>query len=256
MRPQESFPTSQFVGLNFCSLSALEIIALVLDDVHRQGGGLDIHLLNASSVYYSEIDPKVREMYASGMLLLADGKPIHLFARLQGLKIPQTRGPSLFRELLSEGRQKHVRHFFLGTTDETLNLLTANISKQFPGVVVAGSLSPSFGDPDNQELARRDDAIRSAQPDIVWIGMSSPRQDVEAIRIARKFGCVTIAVGAAFDFVAGTQKEAPLILQKSGLEWLFRLFTNPRRLWKRYLVGNFCFLWVVFLYAVGLRKSN
>jgi N-acetylglucosaminyldiphosphoundecaprenol N-acetyl-beta-D-mannosaminyltransferase len=94
----------------------------------------------------------------------------------------------------------------------------------------------------------QDAVVRASGANVVWLGMSSPKQDFEAQRLAQALPGLVLAVGAAFDFVAGTQKEAPRWIQKSGFEWLFRLLSNPRRLWRRYLIGNVVFLRAVFIH--------
>ena len=98
------------------------------------------------------------------------------------------------------------------------------------------------------EQQQQDELIRKSGANIVWLGISSPKQDFEAKRLSVTLPAVVLAVGAAFDFAAGTQKEAPIWIQRLSLEWLFRLISNPKRLWKRYLVGNLVFIKAVIKY--------
>jgi N-acetylglucosaminyldiphosphoundecaprenol N-acetyl-beta-D-mannosaminyltransferase len=211
----------------------------------------DYHFLNAGSVYFSHKDPQVKLMYESSYCLLPDGKSFELAAKILSRKLSQVRGPWVFKEIIDKGREQNLRHFLLGTTNETLRLLEEKLKQEHPGVIIAGSYSPSFGTPSDEEINAQDYVIANAKPDIIWLGVSSPKQDFESQRLAHKFKTVTLAVGAAFDFVAGTQKEAPVFLQKIGGEWAYRLFSNPKRLWKRYLIGNF-----VFLYEAFRPKNN
>jgi N-acetylglucosaminyldiphosphoundecaprenol N-acetyl-beta-D-mannosaminyltransferase len=204
--------------------------------------GFDVHLVNAGSVYFGERDAAVKEMYLRSGLLLPDGKSIQMAAKLLGHEMPQVRGPWLFSQLMDVGREHGLRHFLIGTTDETLALLVAELERRYPGVQIVGTLSPPFRESTSQELEAQDNTVRASGANIVWVGMSSPKQDFEAQRLAKALPGLVLAVGAAFDFVAGTQKEAPLWIQKSGCEWLFRLLSNPRRLWRRYLVGNLVFI--------------
>lgn len=202
----------------------------------------DVHFVNAGSIYFGARDPQVKKMYLESQILLPDGKSLETVAKIQGHNLPQIRGPWVFRELFKRGRSQQLKHFLLGTTDETLEKLEAQLVSEFPGVNIVGKYSPPFGVPTTSELAVQDKIIQVADPDVIWLGVSSPKQDFEAQRLAKKFSVMTLAVGAAFDFVAGTQKEAPLFIQKIGAEWLFRLLSNPKRLWKRYLIGNLVFL--------------
>lgn len=204
--------------------------------------GIDIHLMNASSVYYAEQDPQVREMYSESSVLLPDGKSFEIASGLLGRKLQQVRGPSLFNSVFDVGRSLNINHFLLGTTVETLTVLKSNLEMKYPGVSIVGVYSPPFSDFTEAELQAQTDAIKDSGAQIVWVGMSSPKQDFLCQKIARELGLVTLGVGAAFDFAAGTQKEAPRFFQRIGLEWLYRLLSNPRRMWKRYLVGNFVFI--------------
>lgn len=193
-------------------------------------------------MYFAKQDTLVKKMYQDSFCLVPDGKSLELVAKIKGHHLPQIRGPWVFRELLNRGRNKGIKHFLLGTTDETLEKLETKLVSEYPGVKIVGKYSPPFGVPTDSELAAQDKIIQEAGPDVIWLGVSSPKQDFEAQRLAKKFSVMTLAVGAAFDFVAGTQKEAPLFMQKIGAEWLYRLLSNPKRLWKRYLIGNFVFL--------------
>lgn len=157
----------------------------------------------------------------------------------------QVRGPSLFVECLDRGRSSGVRHFFLGGTDELLTKLTVEAGRLYPGIVICGTESPPFRELTAAESRAQDELIASAAPDLVWVGLGTPKQDFEAQRLCDQLDLTAVGVGAAFDFVAGTKREAPVWLRRLSLEWLFRLATEPRRLWRRYLFGNTRFLWLV-----------
>jgi N-acetylglucosaminyldiphosphoundecaprenol N-acetyl-beta-D-mannosaminyltransferase len=239
-------PTVTVAGLRMANTRGVAISeVLCLAASARVRTSTDVHLVNAGSVYFGEQRPEVKEMFVKSSMLLPDGKSIQMASKLLGSKIPQVRGPWLFNELMSVGREHGLRHFLIGTTDETLKRLVAELERRYPGVQIVGSLSPPFRESTPGELAAQDDAVRASGANIVWLGMSSPKQDFEAQRLAQALPGLVLAVGAAFDFVAGTQKEAPRWVQKSGFEWLFRLLSNPRRLWKRYLLGNLVFIGAV-----------
>jgi N-acetylglucosaminyldiphosphoundecaprenol N-acetyl-beta-D-mannosaminyltransferase len=135
-----------------------------------------------------------------------------------------------------------------------LGKLLAKISFDYPQAVIAGSLSPKFGDFDAKEIRRIDSAIRESHANIVWVGLGTPKQDYEATRISQTCNVPAVAVGAAFDFLAGTKNEAPQFLQGIGLEWLYRLLSEPRRLWRRYLIGNLQFLVIATKQLLGFFK--
>ena len=178
---------------------------------------------------------------------LADGKPVawalRWLNRRSGVPAPgHVRGPSLFERALDEGRVAGISHYLLGGSPETLEALQKAIAGRFPGVRIAGAQSPPFRALTDDERRAQDERIRASGADLVWVGLGTPRQDVEAARLAATVGRPAIAVGAAFDFLAGSRPEAPRWVRAIAMEWLFRLVSEPRRLWKRYTVGlaRFC----------------
>jgi N-acetylglucosaminyldiphosphoundecaprenol N-acetyl-beta-D-mannosaminyltransferase len=154
-------------------------------------------------------------------------------------------------EVLRRGQEAGIRHFFLGGSEELLATLVAVVRSRFPRAVIAGVYSPPFRALTTDELEGQDSLIAASSPDIVWVGLGAPKQDVEAQRITDTLGISTAAVGAAFDFLAGTKREAPVWVRQLRLEWLFRLLSEPRRLWRRYLFGG-----ATFLHLVALELSD
>ncbi len=238
-------------GVGFTPLSPAAAAAAVVS-LAQMGTPAHIHLANAYTIALADEKRAYQDLLNTG-LVFADGKPISWVsrARRDRVRVQQVRGPGLFEDVIDEGRTAGLRHYFLGASEGTLNALVAELSSRFDGAVIAGYHSPPFRDPTDDELSDRDERIRVAQADIVWVGLGTPKQDIEASRLAQSLGCVAVAVGAAFDFTAGTSPVAPLWMQRAGLEWVFRLKTEPRRLWRRYLLGNPRFVWCVVRDAVA-----
>lgn len=205
-----------------------------------------VHLANAYTIALADRDDAYRQLINQGVVF-ADGRPITWFSRLarQTPRVQQVRGPQLFLDVLDTGRSSGLRHFLLGSTDESLERMRVRLAEQFDGVEIVGSYSPPFRPLTAQEIENQDALIRDSNADIVWVGLGTPKQDVEAKRIAQSTVRTAVAVGAAFDFTAGVRRVAPTWMQRAGLEWLFRLASEPRRLWRRYLFGNVRFLWAV-----------
>ena len=203
-----------------------------------------VHLANAYTIALADQDDSYRRLLNQG-LVFADGKPISWLSRLarQIPRIQQVRGPQLFLDVLDIGRSSGVRHFLLGSTDELLERMRARLAERFEGVEIAGSYSPPFRPLSAEEIADQDALIRQSDADIIWVGLGTPKQDTEAARVAVSTARPAVAVGAAFDFTAGALRVAPIWMQRAGLEWAFRLASEPRRLWRRYLFGNVRFVW-------------
>ena len=191
-------------------------------------------------VMESHRDATLRQIHNSSGLTAPDGMPLRWCSRVAGIEdVERVYGPDLMIEVMQEGTASEVRHFLLGSDPGTLSRLESRLSARIPGLVIAGTLSPPFREPTADDVAAQARAIDEADADIVWVGLGTPRQErwmAAARPIAR--AAVLVGVGAAFDFHAGTKRQAPRWMQRSGLEWLFRLASEPRRLGPRYLRNN------------------
>lgn len=253
MKPTQNGKTISVANVPFTPLNLSDATEYVISLSLIPQSCADFHFVCASSVYFAEKDRALSALFTDSGGNFADGKSIVGASKLLGTSISQVRGPSFFLEVLDKGRLKNLKHFFIGSTPETLEKLQQNIQEKFPGVIIAGVFSPPFREMTPEEQLNQDELIRNSGANIVWLGISSPKQDFEAKRLSVSLPAVVLAVGAAFDFAAGTQKEAPIWIRRLSLEWLFRLISNPKRLWKRYLVGNLVFISAVFKYR---RKSE
>lgn len=199
---------------------------------------------------------EVRSVFNAAAMVTPDGMPVVWVARWKGYeKVRRVYGPDLMEAVMEHSQAVGHRHFLFGGGPGVAVRLTGALRNRFPRVEIAGVYEPPFATLD--ELATRETAelINAAAPDIVWVGMSSPKQDLWMARMRPLLNApVLIAVGAAFDFLSGAVSQAPRWMQRSGLEWLYRLGTDPARLWKRYLVDNPWFVWEVTLQMTGLRK--
>ena len=231
-----------FAGVSFADLDLDQATRLLVSkDCLR--APVPWRLVNAYSFSLLRSDPTYAAVLRGEGVNLADGKPVvwtltALSRRAGRTTAPaHVRGPSLFPAVLDAGRSTGVGHYLLGGSPETLVRLQETIAERFPGARVVGAESPPFRPLTAEEQAEQDERIRRSGADLVWVGLGTPRQDVEATRLARSVGRPAIAVGAAFDFLAGTKPEAPRWIQRASLEWLFRFASEPRRLWRRYTVG-------------------
>lgn len=242
--------TDSVGGVTFVRSDVERISSWLTGNLACSGAGINLRLANAYNVALAS---KSR-FYASVMsdprgVNLPDGTPIAWALRLRRRRpeARQVRGPSLFRATLNSTRDGVLSHFFLGSTDKVLQSLSQNIMTQYEGVRIAGAYSPPYAeiDDDYVELCAR--VVRDATPDILWLGLGTPKQDVLGTRLAYELDIPIVNVGAAFDFVAGSVNEAPAWLQGTGFEWIFRFAKEPRRLWKRYILGNIRFVLVTLV---------
>lgn len=169
-------------------------------------------------------------------MVTPDGMPLVYFLRLIGKKRTQrVYGPDLMRAMTSVSGWRGYRQFYYGGDVGVAETLKDVLSRAVPGLQVAGTYCPPFRRLTPEEDREVIDQINAAQPDIVWIGLSTPKQERwMAEHLGRIHAPVMIGVGAAFDFLAGTKRQAPKWMQRHALEWLFRLCSEPRRLWRRY----------------------
>lgn len=204
----------------------------------------DVHLVNAWTVALSDKEAELAGTLNGAGMNLVDGKPLVWTSALrrEWPRVNQTRGVDLLRRVMDEGRDTATKHFLLGSTPEVLASMQAELEAQFPGALIVGTESPPFRQLTDAEFAEQDSRIKDTGATVVWVGLGTPRQDFEVLRLSQSTGIVCVAVGAAFDFIAGTVEESPEVLQKVGLEWLHRLLAEPRRLWRRYLIGNLEFI--------------
>jgi N-acetylglucosaminyldiphosphoundecaprenol N-acetyl-beta-D-mannosaminyltransferase len=223
-----------------------KIIQLALDGPPRP---MNIHLCNAYTLALADKNPEYLDLLNESGLNLPDGMSVAWTNRVmhwrQQAPTVRVRGTDLFLDVFEKGNERGLRHFLLGSTPDVLASLTDNLQEMFPGINIVGTESPPFRELTDAEREEQLGRIAESSAQVVWVGLGTPKQDFESARLAARLPLVFIAVGAAFDFVAGTKAEAPAWMQGAGLEWVHRLFSEPRRLWRRYLFGNAQFLWAV-----------
>jgi N-acetylglucosaminyldiphosphoundecaprenol N-acetyl-beta-D-mannosaminyltransferase len=199
---------------------------------------------NVHTVMECQHDAELMRIHNESGMTTPDGMPIVWCGKRAGARdITRVYGPDLMLELCARLNGSSHGAFLYGTTDRTLGLLRARLQRDFPDLRIAGSYAPPFrlltAEEDDDIVAR----INASGADIVWVGLGAPKQERwMAEHIDRLTATVLIGVGAAFDFHAGTVRQAPLWMQRHGLEWVYRLSREPRRLWKRYLRTNPAFV--------------
>ena len=216
----------------------------ILDDVHarmRAGTQTVVACINPHSIAVAERDHCAKEALAAADVRLPDGIGLVWYSRVTGGRIrSRFPGPEFFREFSALCHARGgARFFLLGATEEVLERLTAAITRDFPSIEVVGTLSPPYADRfEPHENERMVAAVNAARPDVLWVGMTQPKQEAWIHEHRHRLQVPLLgAVGAAFDFVAGTKRRQPRLLRRIGLEWLGRLVFEPRRLWRRTFIS-------------------
>ena len=208
--------------------------------------GIPVHFANAYTVALADADPGYAALFsAADAAVFTDGMPVAWAGRRFYPDLAQewqrVYGPDVMTGVFEASNQAGPggpRHYLLGGSEEVLGQLRAAIGRRWPQAVIAGAESPPYRPLSPDERAAQDQRIRESGAQVVWVGLGTPKQDWEVARLAAELPVVAMAVGAAFDFLAGVKPQAPVWMQRSGLEWAYRLGTEPRRLARRYLWGN------------------
>jgi N-acetylglucosaminyldiphosphoundecaprenol N-acetyl-beta-D-mannosaminyltransferase len=241
------------VGVSAINISmALETIDRWIETRRRHY----VCITGVHGVMESQRDPALRRIHNAAGMVTPDGMPLVWMLWASGHRsADRVYGPDLMLALLERSPVRGYRHFLYGASETTLERLKANLRAGLPSLRIVGSYSPPFRPLTPSEDAAAVEMINAARPDVVWVGLSTPKQERwMAEHRSRLEAPVLIGVGAAFDFHAGVLRQAPRFMQRSGSEWLFRLAMEPRRLWRRYLRNNPVFLWRISGQKLGLRR--
>jgi N-acetylglucosaminyldiphosphoundecaprenol N-acetyl-beta-D-mannosaminyltransferase len=211
---------------------------------------------DAHGVIRCQKDAKLRAIHNRAFLVTPDGMPLVWALKRAGYTdSDRVYGPDLMLSVFEAGEPKGLRHFLYGATEKTLERLQARLLEKFPQAQITGAYAPPFRDLSQPEEADIAERINRSKADIVWVGIGSPKQELWMAHMRGQLDAsMLIGVGAAFDFHAGLKRQAPRIIQRSGLEWAFRLACEPRRLWRRYAVTVPSFLLLSVLQRLGVRQ--
>lgn len=231
-------PRFNVLGTAVSALSLTQATEFVISARGEKGLGYISHA-TAYGVNAAQTNPAFRTALNGSVRTHPDGMPLVWLGRWHGHRaISRVYGPDLMAAACEAGRSVGLRHYLFGGVPGVAKLLKAKLTERFPGLEIVGTFEPPFRALTPGEFARLQADVVATQPDIIWVGLSSPKQEFFMAQFAPQLDAgLLIGVGAAFDFHSGRVTQAPRWMQRSGLEWVFRLCTEPRRLWKRYSVG-------------------
>jgi len=231
-------------GMKVDMIQIPEVIEAMEGWIKNKNFGNYIVISNANDAAISRRNSKVKETVNQSNLSVPDGFSLILLARLKGYPLKRrVYGPDLMHDFLKVSESKGYSHFFYGSTEDTLNKLQSKLKEKIPNLKIAGCYSPPFKDMTDEDKDEIIKKINRALPDVLWVGLGCPKQQLWMHEHKDKLNVpAMVGVGAAFDFLAETKVQAPAGMRDHGFEWLFRLLVEPKRLWRRYLIGNTLFL--------------
>lgn len=243
MIDKKMIPTCNIMGVNIAAINMSWLINFTRKYIRDLSGNY-MCVSNVHTTVMSYDDPEYCEVQNGGIMAIPDGGPLSSVGRKRGFSdMERTTGPDYMKEILKISVKEGYRHYFYGSTEETLGKLQKILKEEYPGVKVAGMYSPPFRMLSVEEDAKIIEMINVSNADFVWIGLGAPKQEKWMAAHQGKVNGFMVGVGAAFDYEAGNIDRAPTWMQKANLEWLYRLLQEPKRLFKRYFYTNTKFIW-------------
>ena len=231
-------------GLKINSLTIDEFVELIEQNIITRTALIQQTSVNAYTIVSVQHDLALREAINKSTLVNIDGMSVVWALKFLGYKhVEKASCPDIFDRLMMLAAEKGYRPFFLGTTPEILDTAIRNLKNEYPTLEMAGSHHGYFNEENAEEIAK---LIKESKADMLFLGISSPKKELFSDRYSAYMQVPYIfGVGGVFDILANVTKRAPRWMQNSGLEWLYRFMQEPRRMWRRYLIGNVQFVWIV-----------
>lgn len=236
-------PTCNIMGVNIAAINMEWLVNYLVKNIDSLHGDY-VCVSNVHTTVTSFEDPSYCAVQNGGLMAIPDGGPLSSVGQKRGYKnMRRTTGPDLMGEIFKISTSKGYRHYFYGSTAETLETLYQKLTENYPGIQIAGMYSPPFRPLTEEEDITIIKKINETKPDFVWIGLGAPKQEIFMAEHQGQIEGLMIGVGAGFDYYAEKIKRAPMWMQKCNLEWTYRLIQDPRRLFRRYWYTNTKFIW-------------
>ena len=237
-----TLPTCPILGVQIAAID----MPWLLDFTERNLKALSGDYICVSNVHTTVTafrDPSYMEVQNGGILAIPDGGPLSTTGHRRGFRtMGRVTGPDYMQQAIAAGISKGWRHYFYGSTPETLKKMEKNLRACYPGIQIAGSYSPPFRPMTQEEDQALRQELWEKQPDFIWVGLGAPKQEIWMHDHQGKVPGLMVGVGAAFDYTAENIYRAPRWMQKHNLEWFYRLLQDPKRLFPRYLYTNTLYL--------------
>ena len=240
---KDQIPTCNIMGVNIAAINMEWLLDFTEKNIKELSGDY-LCVSNVHTTVTSYDDPDYCAVQNGGIMAIPDGGPLSTVGRKRGFQnMERTTGPSYMGEILKLSAEKGYRHYFYGSTEETLEKLYQKLTASYPSIQIAGMYSPPFSPTTPEEDAAVVKRINETKPEFVWVGLGAPKQEKWMAAHQGVVEGFMVGVGAGFDYFAGNIERAPEWMQKCNLEWFYRLMQDPKRLFKRYLVTNTKFIW-------------
>lgn len=253
--PHEDIAAVNILGVCVHAVDMDMAVGLMSDAIAAGRRGY-ICLAGVHGIMEAQRSPDLLRIAAEAFLVLPDGMPTVWIGHLQGLKAMQrVFGPDLMLEVIGRQDLAHLKHFFCGGAPGVAEDLREGLQRRFPHASICGTFTPPFRAMTDAEESELADRIRDSKPDIIWVGLSTPKQDRFMSRYLPMLDTkLMVGVGAAFLFHTGAIRDSPPWVKRAGLQWLHRLLQEPQRLWRRYLVNIPLFIFHATLQLAGVRR--
>lgn len=235
-----------------------EVVTKITDRAASGGEPQYVVTPNAQHILLLRQDPYLRKIYRDAFLVIPDGFSVICASWLLKPPLPErVTGVDVFEQLCEIAPQKGLRIFLLGGRPGAADLTAQILKDRYPGIEIVGTDCPPLGfEKDPKQNERISATIKAAAPDILLVGLGAPKQEYWIYEHYQSLGVpISLGIGGSFELISGMVKRAPQWMQDYGLEWLFRLSMEPRRLWRRYLIGNPHFIWLVLQQRLGLLRD-
>ena len=240
---KSQIPTCNIMGVNIAAINMDWLLKYTEQHIKELSGDY-MCVSNVHTTVTSYEEPDYCAVQNGGIMAIPDGGPLSTVGRKRGFKdMSRTTGPSYMGEIFEISAKKGYRHYFYGSTEQTLEKLYQKLNEQYPEIQIAGMYSPPFRPMTEDEDKAIIERINETKPDFVWVGLGAPKQEKWMADHQGRVEGLMIGVGAGFDYHAGNIERAPEWMQKSNLEWVYRLLQDPRRLFGRYWHTNTKFIW-------------
>lgn len=236
------------LNLNISQISYVQAISKVMD-LARNKEPSYVCFANSHMTIEAKHDPNFAQMVNSANLVFADGVPIQLASKLlYGKTQERISGMDFLPDLIKNANKSKLNVFIFGSTNHIIHSAEKMLSNYFSDVSIVGSVSPPFNK--NWDNERYIEIINNANPHLVFVALGCPKQEKWMAKYSKKINAVMLGIGGALPVFAGVTNNAPKWMKKNGLEWLYRLFQDPKRLWKRYLLTNSLIIWYLFIQLI------